>query len=138
MSVAVEVPAAIRTLFYDRVAAGLGLVIVHDNQNRPDVPVDGSWCRLVIQQGITDPAMIGGSTALYRTSGVVNVQLFTPSGAGADGARAIFAVIQDQFRRLAIGDPVIRFGTPYLSGESLDGGSWQTNIIIPFKADEHG
>ena len=139
MSVIVEASAAIRDFFWTRFAQGVGLVIQHDNQAKPDLPRDGdtSWCRLIIQQGQTRQAMTGQS-GFYRSTGQVLVQLFTPAGAGTATSRALVGLMQDAFRGQSIADPVVHFRTPSVVSETDESGRWMTVVSIPFTTQEHG
>lgn len=136
MSKIAELAGLIRVHFRDNVT---GLSVIHDNVPEPDVPPDGRWARLTIQDGVTQQVAFSGATQVYRTVGVALLQVFEPLGVGDGALRGALGQVQDAFRGVVLaGPPQMRFQSPYLVAPPLrEQGWWSVTMAIPFLADEH-
>ena len=100
-----------------------------------DKQAGSPWVRFTIQNGQAFAAAIGGDPLMYRSPGVVFVQVFTKSGIGtaigaglADKVAAIF-----RGKRLTGG---IHCQAPTVTRIGRDGSWFQFNVSIPFYRDE--
>lgn len=103
--------------------------------NFPGEPPDrGQWVRLTIQEGISFQAAYS-ATRLWRTPGVVIVQIFIPAGTGDGEAREIADDVSGIFR--GVTDSGVLFKAPYVTrvGLSDDEVWYQLNVNIPYQVD---
>lgn len=111
---------------------------------RPDVPVawdniefdpsdnDDPWIRFSILDGNSVQASIGNDP-FFRAIGIVEIQIFTPTGGGTLVSRELASDIGAIFRRVQIGG--ITFRAPSLSRVGPDGKWFQQNVSIPYYSD---
>lgn len=96
------------------------------------VPTLGSpWCRFTVLHGEGRHAAVNG---LYRNSGIVIVQIFTPIETGDALALGIADDVAGIFRGWRSG--ALLFGAPSLQRVGPDGGWYQLNVSIPYSSDQ--
>ncbi len=96
------------------------------------------WVRLTINNGEADVAALGGSTLLYRHTGVITVQIFTEIGIGTEKARDLADKAAAIFRgkRITHNGTTVKCYAATARPAGSTGGWYQINVTIPFIRDE--
>lgn len=115
------------------VHTGLGYDVVYPNQPAPRQE-DALWIRASVQIGETIQASIG-INPIYRTTGILFLQLFDNLEKGEkellEGATAISAL----FRGVSVGMTLYR--SPSVAIIGRDRNWWQVNVTCPFQHDTY-
>lgn len=129
-----EIYAAIRTRFATEIATPLGLVTRYDNDAR-ETPTSGLWALVTILPGSSDVGEFG-AVQRYRTLGVCIASIFQPVGEGDGASLEVADAIVPAFR--ARSHSGVHYRTPSVErlGRTGDGAWFQTNVTIPWYADE--
>lgn len=128
---------AIRDWFRDRavgaVATALGPVL-YDNVDTPAIPGAGRYVRFRVLDG-AGTQITCGTTARYRATGRVVVELFDPLGIG-DGAQLANAdTVAAMFRGKRIASPMVAFDPPSITEGTRAGAFFLRSVVVPFRAD---
>lgn len=123
---------AVRTRFGTLVEDTESVTVQYDNQDKVP-PNDALWIRFSVRPGASFQASRGGSTKLFRTSGVALAQIFSPLDRGDKEALALADTIASSFRATSVGSVV--YETPSVRVIGSDGRAWQVNVECPFFAD---
>ncbi len=98
----------------------------------PDVD---PWSRVTFLQGEAHQVSNGApGKNRFRTSGILVVQVFVPSGTGSSIADKIAITIRDTFT--AVTDTGVTFRTAQIIPVGVSGNLWQVNVSCPFFFDE--
>ena len=102
-----------------------------------DVPTSGSWARFTMKHSIGGQATLSGETGLrtFRRTGVISVQIFTPTGDGNVLADQLADIAKNAFEGKA--SPGQVWFRDVTSNEIGQDGVWfQTNVFVGFEYDE--
>jgi hypothetical protein len=127
---------AISGRFNTQVEVPQGITVQYDNESPQDPPQGQTWVRFTVRPGNSDSVEYG-STILYRLQGIAIAQIFTPLGIGDAAALQLADVIKTAFRT-TFASPV-KFLVPTIATigrDASDSDWWQTNVIIPWFANE--
>jgi hypothetical protein len=127
----------------DRMATNLASItpaieMVIDNEDYTDIPGVSFFVIAVDFNSAVQASISGGLNKRFRTSGTINIEIFTPIGQGvklgldyADQISSIFRATK--FSSVLVFTPTILGGQQrkYQVGEW-----WSTPMIIPFQSDE--
>ena len=91
------------------------------------------WVRLNVLTGISTVASLGGATNLYRSVGVVVVQVFVKEGEGARKALLLADTVAAIFRGIQADGVLYR--APSIDRIGPSDGWYQINVNIPFQWD---
>ncbi len=130
------VHSACRTRFNREVAIPQGTTVVYDN-DPTEPPQDQQWVHFSVQTGRGDPPYGIGKSARVHIPGVAHAMISTPLGRGTQQALALADAIVLPFR--SVHESGVNFGLelpPRLVTVGRVGERWQTNVQIPFVAEE--
>lgn len=113
-----------------KLSAWDGIPIAYDNVDMTP-PDDAPWCRTYVVDGDGFNAAIGEDC--IRRTGLVIVQVFTPTHIGSTQARQLADDISNLFINSRDGD--IQYYVPYIVRVGYIDKIYQLNINIPFIQD---
>ena len=122
------------------------------NSTRPNVPIawpnidfdptvnfnaasHQGWARITILAGDQNQASINGSSTLWRQTGVITVQVFTPTEKGAEMGLSIADDVAAIFRGLTVSGVVMKAGSVVPIGREDEEPFYQVNVDVPFRYD---
>lgn len=121
----------------------LGLPVLYDNSppfesdENPDAPPDpltDVWARVTVLAGETIIAETAGTVNTFRTSGVVQVQIYGPLGVGDSAILTVADAVAVAMRVACTSDFTLR--SPSMSPGRRDGDWWRIDVAAPFFSDE--
>lgn len=94
---------------------------------------DAQWCDVQVLPGESFRATTGGTTSRYRTPGLLQIDVYTPSGEGAAAAMATADTIADAFRGVTASDIV--YLTPSVEQRGRQDRWWLVSVRCAFRFD---
>lgn len=101
-------------------------------------PDNASWVSLMILSGEGGQASLGGSSAIHRYGGVIQVDVFTPENSGTQAGRALADTVEAIFRQVqfSLGNSgVIHTQTPWVTNLGVEDGWYRLVVTCPFFRD---
>lgn len=134
---------ALRARFGTQVEDVLSIPVLYDNSppfesdenpSSPPNPQTDVWARFTVLPGETVIAETAGTLNTFRTSGVVQVQLYGPLGIGDDALLSAVDTVVDAFRVVSVSEFTLR--SPSITAGRRDGDWHRIDVSAPFFADE--
>lgn len=97
-----------------------------------DPPADAAWIRLQILDGDAFRVNIG-QPGVHRQTGVIMIQIYTPTETGSNTARQYADTLSALFRDITFNGITCRTPNPFNIGDT--GGWYQFNVAIPYYYD---
>ncbi len=126
----------IRTKFQTDIVipASLTEVTFYDNQEagRPEYPKD-LWLRVNILNGEMRQASLGAARR-FRTTGILEVQIFVPIGRGTKSSDEVIDAIVVSFR--GVSENGVTYLSPSREPQGRPDSFYQINVTVPFWSDD--
>lgn len=122
---------ATRALIAARLADNYVTYPIANENHEFSPPEDGTpWVRLFIVEGASDIAGLGGSTRLFRNTGIIVCQIFIQEGKGTKDALDIADVLDTLWSGASFNGITCRASSVTRVGTS--DGWYQVNITTPY------
>lgn len=117
----------------DAITIKTALAVQYDNDDSFSKPNDKIWVRFTIRPG-QDFQVTLGATKRFRSPGVAIAQIFQSAGVGDEDTTVLADIIRLVF--LSTKADGVTYRTPYEGEPRRDERDWQTNVYIPYYADD--
>lgn len=128
---------------WDADVASQGVYVQYEGGPASDPPDDTSspWARVAVRHNPVQPGKVTLGRApdgrsRYRRSGLVLIQLFTPSGEGLSMADSLATIARRAFEGVSTSPGNVIFRTVSVNEVGENRGWFQTNVTTQFEYDE--
>jgi hypothetical protein len=103
-----------------------------------EVPSSGAWARVMVKHSYGEQATLSGETGQrrFRHTGIITVQIFTPTGDGQVLNDQLIAIAKGAFEGVTTSPGRIMFRNVRINEVGQDGQWFQVNVLADFEYDE--
>lgn len=103
-----------------------------------EVPSSGAWARVTVKHSYGEQATLSGETGQrrFRHTGIVTVQIFTPTGDGQVLSDQLVAIAKGAFEGVTTSPGRVMFRNVRVNEVGQQGQWFQVNVLADFEYDE--